>query len=108
VGRLDDAGFRGPYAFALSAARYNALFRRYEGSDMHQLDHLRRLCEGGVYKAPLEGGLVIDPRVGTLRIGQDLEVGYSANDGIHHKLFASESLALVLNEPAAVSTLEEA
>jgi len=108
VGQLDDAGFRGPYVLALSPARYNALFRRYEGSDMLQLDHLRRLCEGGVYKAPVEGGLVIDPRVGTLRVGQDLEVGYSANDGIHHKLFASESLVLVLSDPGAVCTLEEA
>jgi uncharacterized linocin/CFP29 family protein len=108
VSRLDDAGFPGPYVLALSATRYNVLFRRYEGSDMLQLDHLRRLCEGGVYKAPVEGGLVIDPRVGTLRIGQDLEVGFSANDGIHHKLFVSESLVLVLNEPEAISTLEEA
>ncbi len=108
VGRLDEAGFRGPYALVLSPARYNALFRRYEGSDMLQLDHLRRLCEGGVFKAPIEGGLVLDPRVGGLRVGQDLEIGYSANDGIHHKLFASESLVLVLNEAAAVCTLEEA
>jgi uncharacterized linocin/CFP29 family protein len=108
VGRLDDAGFRGPYVLALSAARYNALFRRYEGSDMLQLDHLRRLCEGGVYKAPVESGLVIDPRAGTLRVGQDLQVGYSASDGIHHKLFVSESLVLVLSEPRAISTLDEA
>jgi uncharacterized linocin/CFP29 family protein len=56
VGQLDDADFRGPFALALSPTRYNALFRRYEGSDMLQLDHLRRLCEGGVYKAPVEGG----------------------------------------------------
>lgn len=107
VGILDDTGFRGPYVLVLSPARYNTLFRRYEGSDMLQLDHLRRLCEGGVYKAPIEGGLVVDPRVGTLRVGQDLEVGYSANDGIHHKLFASESLVLVLDEPQAVCRLEE-
>jgi uncharacterized linocin/CFP29 family protein len=107
VGQLDDAGFRGPYVLALSPARYNALFRRYEGSDMLQLDHLHRLCEGGVFKAPVEGGLVVDPRVGVLRVGQDLEVGYSANDGIHHKLFASESLVLVLSDPGAVCTLEE-
>lgn len=107
VSRLDDAGFRGPYVLVLSPSRFNALFRRYEGSDMLQLDHLRRLCQGGVYKAPVSGGLVIDPRVGTLQVGQDLEVGYAANDGIHHKLFASESLVLVLNEPEAVCTLEE-
>ncbi len=108
VRRLDDGGFRGPYALALSPDRYNTLFRRYEGSDMLQLDHLRRLCEEGVFKAPVDGALVVDPRVGVLRVGQDLEVGYSANDGIHHKLFASESLVLVLDEPGAVCALEEA
>ncbi len=107
VGRLDEGGFRGPYVLALSPARYNALFRRYEGSDMLQLDHLRRLCEGGVFKAPINGALVLDPRVGTLQVGQDLEVGYSANDGIHLKLFVSESLVLVLDEPGAICTLED-
>jgi uncharacterized linocin/CFP29 family protein len=106
VNRLDDAGFHGPYALALSPNRYNSLFRRYEGSDMLQLDHLRRLCEGGVYKAPVEQALIVDPRVGMLRVGQDLEVGYSMNDGIHHKLFVSESLVLVLDEPNAVCSLE--
>jgi len=107
VDRLDDAGFRGPYALALSPSRYNSLFRRYEGSDMLQLDHLRRLCEAGVFKAPVQGGLIVDPRAGILRVGQDLEVGYSMNDGIHHKLFVSESLVLALDEPGAVCALEE-
>ena len=73
---------------------------------MLQLDHLRRLCESGVYKAPVDGALLIDSRAGSLRVGQDLEVGYSANDGIHYKLFVSESLVLVLDEPGAVCTLE--
>lgn len=108
VARLDDSGFRGPYALALSPARYNTLFRRYEGSDMLQLDHLRRLCEGGVFKAPVEGALVIDPRCAALKVGQDLRIGFSANDGIHLKLFASESLVLLLDDPAGICTLEEA
>src|SRR5690554_240265 len=33
VGQLDDEGFSGPYALALSPRRYNTLFRRYEGTD---------------------------------------------------------------------------
>lgn len=107
VGRLDDAGFRGPYALALSPSRYNTLFRRYEGSDMLQLDHLRRLCEGGVYKAPIEGALLIDPRAAEIKVGQDLRIGFSANDGIHCKLFASESLVLLLDDPAGICTLDE-
>jgi uncharacterized linocin/CFP29 family protein len=107
VSRLDDAGFRGPYTLALSPARYNLLFRHYEGSDMLQLDHLRRLCEGGVFKAPVEAALLIDPRAAEIKIGQDLRIGFSANDGIHCKLFASESLVLLLSDPAGICTLDE-
>jgi uncharacterized linocin/CFP29 family protein len=99
-------GFRGPYALALSPTRYNRLFRRYEGSDMLQLDHLSRLCEAGVYKAPFEDAVLLDPRLGRIDIGQDLQVGYSANDGIHCRLFASESLVLLLDDPQAICTLE--
>jgi len=108
VSRLDASGFGGPYALALSPGRYNALFRRYEGSDMLQLDHLKRLCEGGVFKSSIEGGLVLDPRAGDIKVGQDLRVGYAANDGIHFKLFASESLVFQLGASAAICTLEEA
>jgi uncharacterized linocin/CFP29 family protein len=107
VERLDAEGFGGPYVLALSPSRYNALFRRYQGSNMLQLDHLRRLCAGGVLKAPVQGGVLLDPRAGEIKIGQDLQVGYSATDGIHLRLFVSESLALLLDEPGAVCTLDE-
>jgi hypothetical protein len=51
---------------------------------------------------------VVDPRVGGLKVGQDLRIGYSANDGIHCKLCASESLVLLPDDPAATCTLDEA
>jgi uncharacterized linocin/CFP29 family protein len=105
VNRLDANGFGGPYALALAPERYNALFRRVEGSDLLQVDHLRRLCEAGLYKAPVPGGVLVDPRVGSLTVGQDLRVGFSANDGVHLQLFVSESLVLLLDEPGAVCTL---
>lgn len=105
VNRLDAAGFHGPYALALSPTLYNALFRRYEGTDMLQLEHLRRLCELGVHKAPIEGGVVVDPHVGRLVIGQDLAAGYSGQDGIHHDLYLSESAVLMVEEPGAVCTI---
>lgn len=106
VNRLDANGFGGPYALALAPERYNALFRRFEGSDMLQVDHLRRLCEAGLYKAPVAGGVLVDPRAGSLIIGQDLRVGFSATDGVHLKLFVSESLVLLLDDPEAICTLE--
>lgn len=108
VNRLDANGFGGPYALALAPSRYNALFRRFEGSDMLQVDHLRRLCEAGVYKANVQGGVLVDPRVGSLTIGQDLHVGFAASDGVHLNLFVSESLVLLIDDPGAVCTLAPA
>jgi len=106
VNLLDGKGFRGPYALALSPALYNGLFRRYEGTDMLQLEHLRRLCDLGVFKAPIDGGVLIDPRLGKVVIGQDLMAGYAGQDGIHHDLYLCESLVLTLEEPGAVCTIE--
>lgn len=105
VGALEQGGFRGPYALAVSPALYNNLFRRYEGTDMLQLEHLKRLCELGVYKAPIEGAVLVDRHVGRLILAQDLMVGYSANDGIHYQLFVSESIVLVVQEPRATCRL---
>lgn len=105
VNALDAQGFRGPYALVLSPSLYNGLFRRYAGTDMLQLEHLRRLCQRGVYKAAIEGGVLLDPRVGKLIIGQDLMAGYIGQDGVHYQLYLSESAVLRLDEPRAVCTL---
>jgi uncharacterized linocin/CFP29 family protein len=105
VNALDAKGFRGPYALALAHALYNGLFRRYAGTDMLQLEHLRRLCQCGVYKAPIEGGVLVDPRVGRLVIGQDLMAGYAHQDGVHYHLYVSESIVLMVEEPQAICTI---
>ncbi|MGH8067692.1 MAG: family 1 encapsulin nanocompartment shell protein [Candidatus Entotheonellia bacterium] len=105
VNALDARGFRGPYALALSPSLYNGLFRRYAGTDMLQLEHLRRLCQRGVYKAPIEGCVLIDPRVGKLIVGQDLMAGYIGQDGVHYQLYLSESVVLRLDEPRAICTI---
>ncbi len=106
VNKLDSSGFHGPYALALSPALYNNLFRRYEGTDMLQLEHLRRLCELGVYKAAIDAAVLVDSHVGRLIVGQDLMSGYSGNDGIHYQLFVSESLVMMLDEPEAICVLK--
>lgn len=108
VNRLETSGFPGPYALAVASSLYNDLFRRYEGTDMLQLEHLQRLCELGVYKAPIDGAVVVDPHVGKIVLGQDLMVGYTANDGIHYRLFVSESAVLMLQDPQAICTLAPA
>lgn len=108
VSALDGNGFHGPYALALAAPLYNALFHRYEGTEMMQLEHLRGLCELGVYKASISGGVLVDARVGRLVIGQDLMAGYARQDGIHHELYLSESIVLLIEQAAAVCLLEAA
>jgi uncharacterized linocin/CFP29 family protein len=105
VNALDTQGFRGPYALALAHPLYNGLFRRYAGTDMLQLEHLRRLCQRGVYKAPIEGGVLVDPRLGRLIVGQDLMAGYASQDGVHYHLYLSESIVLMIEEPGAICTI---
>jgi len=105
VTKLDDTGLRGPYALVLAPALYNGLFRRYPGSNLLQLEHLRRLFDRGVHKASIEGGVVVDPRVGPLIVGQDLEAGYIGQDGIHYELYLSESIVLRLDDPKAICTI---
>jgi uncharacterized linocin/CFP29 family protein len=107
VEALDKAGFYGPYALALPPVHYNNLFKRYEGTDMLQHDHLRRLCQLGIYKAPIKNAVLVDARVGKLVVGQDTMAGYSSNDGIHYHLFISESIVPLLIEPGAICTLSQ-
>jgi uncharacterized linocin/CFP29 family protein len=105
VTRLDEAGHRGPYAMVLEPALYNGLFRLYPGTDVMQLEHLRGLCTRGIFKAPITGGVLIDPRAGTLIVGQDLQSGYVGQDGIHFQLYVSESVVLRLDDPEASCVL---
>jgi uncharacterized linocin/CFP29 family protein len=105
VTRLDEAGYRGPYALALAPPLYNGLFRLYPGTDTLQLEHLRRLCTRGIYKAPISGGVLVDPRLGALVLGQDLRAGYASQDGVHYHLYLTESIVLRIDEPKAICTI---
>lgn len=106
VTTLDGSGFHGPYALALPAKHYNNLFRRYENTDMLQLEHLKSLCTLGVHKATIDQPVLVDPRVGVLVIGQDMQVGYAGSDGIHYHLFVCESLVIRIDEPQAACVLQ--
>lgn len=105
VTQLDEAGYRGPYGLVLAPPLYNGLFRLYPGSDVSQIQHLRHLCTRGIYKAPIEGGVLVDPRVGALVLGQDLRAGYIGQDGVHYELYLTESIVLRIDEPRAICTI---
>jgi uncharacterized linocin/CFP29 family protein len=102
---LDGNGYRGPYALILGPSLYNGLFRRYPGTELLQIEHLKRICAKGIFKADIEGAAVIDPRVGDIVVGQDLQAGYIGTDGIHYQMFLAESLVLRLQDADAVCTL---
>jgi uncharacterized linocin/CFP29 family protein len=59
----------------------------------------------GICKAPIEGGVLIDPRVGALVLGQDLRAGYIAQDGVHYQLYLTESIVLRIDESRAICTI---
>ncbi|HEX2152265.1 MAG TPA: family 1 encapsulin nanocompartment shell protein [Stellaceae bacterium] len=103
--KLDEQGFRGPYALVLAPALYNNLFRLYPGTDVIGLEHLRRLATAGIYKAAIEGGVLLDTRVGVLVLGQDFSAGYSSQDGVHYHLYISESIVLRIDEPKAICVI---
>ena len=64
-------------------------------SDVIGLEHLRRLCTAGIYKAAIEGGVLVDTRVGVLVLGQDLSAGYSSQDGVHCHLYSAKASCCV-------------
>ncbi|RYF09232.1 MAG: bacteriocin [Deltaproteobacteria bacterium] len=108
VTTLDRHNFPGPYALALAPELYNGMYRRYSGSDMLQVEHLSRLCEKGVYKAPIDGAVLLDTRAARLIVGQDLMAGYIGQDGVHCELFLSESMAVVIDDAQAICNIKTA
>ncbi|MDD1719164.1 MAG: bacteriocin family protein [Methanoregulaceae archaeon] len=110
VTRLDEAGIHGPYALALSPARYNLLLRRYPQGGT-ELEHLHYMATSGIVKSPvLEGGGVLiasGKQYASIAIGQDMAVGFTGPAGENLEFTVSESLAPLIREPAAICVLEE-
>jgi uncharacterized linocin/CFP29 family protein len=104
---LDARNAHEPFALVLAPPLYNMLFRKYEGSDVFQIDHLTRLARGGVYKSlALErGGVLVSPDVGPLVCAQDLETHYLAPAGASLTFEISEAIVLRLDDPATVCVL---
>ena len=108
VNILDDKGYRGPYGLALAPALYNNLFRRYPGSDLLQIEHLKRLCTRGIVKANIDGGVLVAKDVGSIVLGQDLQIVYLSPDGAHENFAVTESLALKIEAADAICTIAPA
>jgi uncharacterized linocin/CFP29 family protein len=105
VNILDGKGYRGPYGLALSPALYNNLFRRYAGTELLQIEHMKRVCTRGIVKADIKGGVLIAKDVGFLVLGQDMQISYLGPDAAHEKFTVSESLVLKIEAPDAICTI---
>ena len=105
--RLDAARVNGPFALVLAPALYNQLFRKYEGSDVLALDHLRRLADGGIYKSHvLDGtGVLVSPDVGPLVCSQDLQLSFLEVRESTLRFVISSALVVRLDDPEAACVL---
>jgi uncharacterized linocin/CFP29 family protein len=107
---LDEAGFHGPYALALSPALYNQLFRRYPQAHVLEIDHVRAMVTEGVVKAPVleTGGVLVasGPQFASIVLGQDMTVGFIGPSDHLLEFSVSESLALYAPVPEAVVVLD--
>ena len=108
---LDEAGYHGPYTLALAPSRYNLLFRRYFQGIGTELEHIRTIVTGRVFKAPAlkNGGalLATGKQYASIVIGQDMTTGFIGPIGDRFESSISESLALPVKEAASICMLRE-
>ncbi|MFL6054972.1 MAG: family 1 encapsulin nanocompartment shell protein [Actinoallomurus sp.] len=102
-------GVDGPYALALSADAYTAVS---ETSDHGYpiLEHLVRLLKGDIVWAPaIEGAFLLSTRGGdyTLRLGQDLSIGYRSHDAETIELYLRETFTFLVHTAEAAVALTD-
>jgi uncharacterized linocin/CFP29 family protein len=66
------------------------------------------LCTRGIVKANIEGGVLVAKDVGSIILGQDLQVAYLSNDAAHENFAVSESVVLKIEAPDAICTITPA
>ncbi|MEW1911870.1 family 1 encapsulin nanocompartment shell protein [Kitasatospora sp. NPDC085895] len=110
IGELRLAGVGGPYTLALSADAFTAVSETSDhGYPIHE--HLRRLLDGEIIWAPaIDGAFLVSTRGGdfTLRLGQDLSIGYLAHDTDTVELYFQESLTFLVHTEEAVVPINPA
>ncbi len=109
LARLDAAGRHGPFAAAVSPARYYQLFRPHAGSALTPYQQLLPAFAGGIVKAPAlsDGAVVVvrSPSGPRAVVGQDLVAAYDGREGIFHRISLIESVTLLPGVPGSVAVL---
>lgn len=104
VERLRSAGVDGPYGLALSPDEHTRVVETTEHGGYLLLDHLRRILEGPVVRAPgVRGAVAVSLRGGdyVLTLGEDLSLGYLSHDAGQVTLYLEETLAFHVASPEA-------
>ncbi len=111
--RLDAAGLHGPFAAAISPARYYALLRPHPGTALTPYQQLLPAFTAGIVKAAaLPEGLAVvvarSPSGPRAVVGQDLAAAYDGREGIFHRISLVESVTLLPGIPGSVAVLRGA
>jgi uncharacterized linocin/CFP29 family protein len=108
---LDNAGYHGPYALALSPSRYDILYRRHPIGAFSELEQIQTIATEGVFKAPVleKGGVIINTgRIyASIVLGQDMTIAFIGPTKENLEFAIVESLALIVRRPGAICALTE-
>lgn len=109
LARLDAAGRHGPFAAAVSPARFYQLLRPHPNTGFTSYQQLQPAFDGGIHKAPAlgDGALVVlrSPSGPRIAIGQELVAAYDGREGIFHMISLIESVTLLPGAPGSVAVL---
>jgi uncharacterized linocin/CFP29 family protein len=101
-------GISGPYALALGGEQYQRVVQTAEHGGYPLLDHLRKILEGPIVRAPgVRGAVVLSIRGGDFAFesGQDLSIGYDSHDAEVVRLYIEQSFAFHVVTPEAAVAL---
>jgi uncharacterized linocin/CFP29 family protein len=112
LARLEAEGGHGPFAAAVSPARFYQLLRPHPGTALTPYQQLLPAFPGGIVKAPtLADGAVIVLRSASgprAVVGQDLTAAYDGREGIFHRISLVESVTLLPGAAGSVAVLRGA
>jgi uncharacterized linocin/CFP29 family protein len=101
-------GISGPYALALGGEQYQRVVQTAEHGGYPLLDHLRKILEGPIVRAPgVRGAVVLSIRGGDFAFesGQDLSIGYDSHDAEVVRLYIEQSFSFHVVTPEAAVAL---
>jgi uncharacterized linocin/CFP29 family protein len=102
-----DAGIDGPYGLALGPRCYTGVIETTEHGGYLVFDHLSKILDGPIVRAPgVDGAVVLSLRGGDylFECGQDLSIGYDRHDDAAVLLYVEESFSFrVATDEAAVA-----